>query len=118
MAPGGVARSADESDILQCGVYSLLRACSYEIPWMMDCLSYPIFHHFEFLRDHLAINMVYLSIYHLSIRVSICFQKAHQIVPKYSERVPSRHAGACAGLRDLVLDLVLWRAISIKGTGL
>lgn len=74
---------------------------------MTNCLLYPIFHHLEFLRDHLAINMVYLSIYHLSIRLSICFQEAHQIVPKYSELVPSRHAGACTGLRDLVLDLVL-----------
>lgn len=74
---------------------------------MTNCLLYPIFHHLEFLQDHLAINIVYRSIYHLSIRLSICSHKAHQIVPKYSELVASRHAGACAGLRDLVLDLVL-----------
>lgn len=96
-APGGVARSADESDTVQRRVDSLLRACSYEIPWMMNYLSYPISHHGEFLRDHLAINMVYLPIYHPSIRLSICFQKAHQIVPSTLNVCPAGMLGPVQG---------------------
>lgn len=116
--PAGTAHAADESCRLQHHVCSLPRFSLMKLLWWQSVYHILFSITLSSLQDHLPINMMYQAIYHLSIRLSICFQKAHQIGAKHSELVPNRHASTCMGLRDLVLDLVLLKAISIKGTGL